>query len=454
MATGDFDKFYPDHPWAGITEKERRWYDPLLRDVYRKFNIFGQFTTFKQNLGAVNAKTMQISSLYDIHANNNPLGLRDLYMPASHVDSRWLEITFNRYGGKTAYHKYDEIITYWQTPGARASVLRAIVNDKLGRHMSDVMDLLSRNALLSAPYRRFMGDAGTKFAGISAQDKMTVDMLSEVHLGMSNRDVPYASNPNGNFGNIICITSPGVLHDLRHNQIAEKWMWPIAYANATRLLNEEFGSFMNVRFVKSSKAQLLNCGTLTCQDPISAPISAGDGAPNTKVDGVYQVGQPGATHYIQLANTADMSLYAEEDIVTIHIQRTSANGVTNGVDHTDGLLQNRRIAPGGINTVDKRLSFEEPIMSDFTTDLGAGVYGYVSKGQHIHASIFIGGDDGVVMGVGQPPRLHTPPPVDDFDSIFRFTWEAFMGWSIYNPKVLEVVYSAGSFRNVGPMLAG
>lgn len=102
MATGDFDLNYPDHPWAGITEKERRWYDPLLRDVYRKFNIFGQFTRFKQNLGAVNAKTMQISSLYDIHANNNPLGLRDLYMPASHVDSRWLEITFNRYGGKTA----------------------------------------------------------------------------------------------------------------------------------------------------------------------------------------------------------------------------------------------------------------------------------------------------------------------------------------------------------------
>lgn len=346
-------------------------------------------------------------------------------------------------------------MTYWQTAGARASVLRSIVNDKLGRHMSDVMDLLSRNALLAAPYKRYMGDDTTnKFGGITAQDKFNIDMLSEVHLGMSYRDVPYASNPNGTFGSIICITSPGVLHDLRHNQTIEKWTYPIAYADATRLLNEEFGSFMNVRFVRSPKATLFNCGTIVSQATVTSPIAAGDGSPNTKVDGVYQVGQPGATHYIQLDSGTTMSDFSEEDIVTIHIQRTSANGVTNGVDYTDGFLQNRRIAPGGVDTSNKRLSFEEPIMTDFSTDLGGGVYAYVTKGQHIHTSIFIGGDDGVVMGVGQPPRLHTPPPVDDFDSIFRFTWEAFLGWSIYNPKVLEVVYSAGSFRNVGPMLAG
>jgi hypothetical protein len=310
MATGDFDRYYPDHPWAGITEKERRWYDPLLRDVYRKHNIFGQFTTFKQNLGAVNAKTMQINSLYDIHPNNNPLGLRDLYMPASHVDSRWLEITFSRYGGKVAYHKYDELVTYWTTPGAKASVLRAIVNDKLGKHMADVLDILSRNALLAAPYKRYQGDNTGLFNGITAQDRFNIDMLGEVHLGMEMRDVPYMSNPDGSQGSIVCITSPGVIHDLRHNQPIEKWTYPMAYANPGRLLTNEFGSFMNVRFVRSPKAILFNAGKLIEQDAISNPILAGDGSPNTKVDGVYQVGQPGATHYITLTGGADMTAYA------------------------------------------------------------------------------------------------------------------------------------------------
>jgi hypothetical protein len=76
MPLGDFDSNYSSNPWQAITENQRKWYDPYLQDVYRKRNIFAQFTNFRQNLGAVNAKTMQITSLFDIHPNTNPLGIR------------------------------------------------------------------------------------------------------------------------------------------------------------------------------------------------------------------------------------------------------------------------------------------------------------------------------------------------------------------------------------------
>ena len=94
----DFDNggMYSDNPWQGIQTNQRQWYDPILRDAYRAKNVFGQFTTFSQSLADNRSKTMTITSLHDIHPNTDPLGLRQLWMPAAHVDSRSLDITFSR----------------------------------------------------------------------------------------------------------------------------------------------------------------------------------------------------------------------------------------------------------------------------------------------------------------------------------------------------------------------
>lgn len=249
------------------------------------------------------------------------------------------------------------------------------------------------------------------------------------------------------------IISPGVFFDLQQQSEPKDWISRIAYGAPTRLLNYEVGTFRNVRWVVTPKATLFNCGAITIQATVTSAINAGDGAPDpnsTKVDATYKVGQPGATHYVQLNGSTDMTQFAVNDEVTLHVQRTSANGVTNGVDYTDGKLHNLRII--SIDAGNHRLSFERPVMVDFTTDLGAGVYAYVTKGVHIHASMFIGGPDAIVNGIGRPPRLHTPAPVDDFDAIYRFSWDSFQGYTVYNPSVCEVVYTAGSVRMVGGML--
>lgn len=449
-----FDTGYPDHPWAGISTNERMYYDPLLRDVYRLKAIFGQYITYAQNLRDRGAKTMTVTSLYDIHPNFDRLGLRTMWMPASHVDTKNQTLTFERYGGKVAYDAYTPIITYWNAQavsgGGKLNAISAIVNDKLGQHMTDVMDMLARNAILQSPFKLF-GSGKTSFNDLTVDDTATTSMLNEVHLGMKYRGVPYAQTGNGSVGTIVCITSPGVLHDLQQQTDPKDWLVPMAYGDPSRLLNSEVGTFRNIRFVETPKATLFNCGKILIQATVKTAINAGDGTPASLVDGTFVVGQPGATKRITLADGTDMTQFSVGDIVTIHSARTNEFGVTNGVDYRDGTLHNRRIV-GIINesgpTV-KGLQFDEPIMIDFTTALDTNVYAYVTKGLHVHAMMFVGGRDGIVAGVGRPPRLHAPPPVDDFNMIHRFSWDSYMGYNLWNPKVLETVFVSGSFRYSG-----
>lgn len=449
-----FDTAYSDTPWAGLDRNQRQWYVPYLADVYRKLNVYGQFTTFKQNNGDVNAKTMTISGLYDLHENTDPLGLRQMWLPAAHVDSWQVDVTFSRYGNKVAYDKYDRIITYWRENGKlNGDTLRAISNDKLGINIAGTLDKLSRNALLNVPYSLYGPDGQySNFNGISLSDTFRTETLEEIHLGFQNRDVPYAQNPSGDIGTIVCITSPGVIFDLRQQTNPRDWIYRAAYARPELLWNYEIGSFQNVRFVVTPKQTLWNCGPITIQANVTAPINAGDGAPGptSLVDSTRRVGQAGSTHYIQLDAGTDMTQFKKNQMVTLHVLRTSGQGVTNGVDYTDGLLHNLLIE--SINGGAHQLSFKEPIMSPFTTDLGGGVYGYVTLGTHIHASTFIGGPDAVVAGVGRPLELHMPPPVDDMESIWRLSWDSYLGYQNYNPVVAETVFTAGSVRIVGGML--
>lgn len=456
MATGDFDLYYGADPWSDLANNERRYYDPMLRDIYRKKNVFGQFSNFQQNLANRKAKNMTITSLYDIHPNTDPIGVRDLWGTASHIDNRQVEVTFNRYYGKVAYNKYDDLITYWDDNGGNGSAVRRIVNDKLGQNMTEVIDLLGRNAYLNLPYQRF-GGSSTNFSTLATGDKVTTELLDDVHLGMQYRDVPYAQSSDGTVDNIVCITTPGVYYDLQRQSDPKDWIARVQYADASRLLNYEVGAFRNIRWIVTPKATLYNCGSITYQTTVVSAIEAGDGAPDptsTKVDNTWMVGQPGisATHYIQLASGADMTQYSVNDIITIHRTRGNTYGVTNGVLFSEGTITNRRLV--AIDSTNKRLSFDMPIMIDFKTDLGSGVYAYVTKATHVHSSIFIGGPDAIAVGVGRPVEFHAPAPNDDFNSQYRFSWDTFMGWQNFNPSCAEVLFTTGTYRGVGSKVDG
>lgn len=357
------------------------------------------------------------------------------------------------YGGKLALHEFDDRVTYWSLNGERPGLLN-IINRGLGHDMTRQIELLARNAFLSSPFALYGSGSGTKFNTVESTDSISTERIDDIRLGMEYRGVPFANDGVQSlspYNTTFCITSPGVIRDLQYeasnNSKAQQFLNVMSYADPMRVANGEVGLYHNVRFISNPDCVLWNCGDIINQQTIDAAITAGDGAPDpasSTVDGVWYSGQPGAqaTHYITVA---DGSGFSVGDEVTIHATRTSDFGVTNGVDYREGKAHKRRIV--AINTND--ISFDLPIMENFSTDLGGGVYGYVTKARHIHASIFIGGMDAVVMGVLAPPSIVVPPTVDDLMSMKRIAWKGRFGFTAFEPAAMEVLFSAGSNRIVG-----
>lgn len=455
MAVGDFDTYYSDNPWEAIDKNQRVWYDPDLTTLYRRKAVFSPTLNFIKNNGAVNATKMITNQQLDPHPDTSALAQRQIWGEAMHLDSRQIEITFSRYGGKVAFTKYDDIVTYWQQNNQ--SGLRNIVRGALGNHMVQVLDLIARDAYvggaLDTGYALYMNDK-SNFANITTSDVFELNMGLDIWLGMSLRDVAAAQGVAGAQNNILCYTSPSVIFDIQKGTGSDEWIAVNQYEGRTQALQYEVGTYKNIRFVQSPRLVLWNCGTRIAQGNITSAITAGDGAPppgSQKVDGTYMTGQTtaGITNYISVGSW-DVGSIADidtNDMVTIHVTRTADYGVTNGVDFSEGTAHVRRVV--GKSTGPDQLVLDRPIMVDMDTDLGGGVYAYVTKGRHIHASVFVGGPQGIVTGVAQPPRLYTPPVIDDWMSVFRFSWDARLGHQPYTPEVFEVVLSAGTTRVKG-----
>lgn len=435
-----FDTYYGDTPTSDLVKNQRQWYHPTLDKVFRDQSAFAGLVPFAFNLGAVNAKTMTITQGLGVHPDFSTLGLRDIWMPASHIDSQQVEVTFNRYGGKVAYHEYDDIITYWD--GGNGT-LRRILQGELGQHYVDVNDMLIRNAFLSGAYKLYAGTA-SNFATLDTGDVFDPDIAMDIWLGMAYRNVPMAQNPalpSSNSGSIVAMTTPGVAYSIMNDS---GFISTHQYAGTEQLLKYEVGSYKNVRFSQTPRLTLYNCGTLIAQAPLNGAHTAGDGAAfATKVDDVYAVGQEtGVQQYIQLDTFGTGAITDIEvgDIISIHSSRTNAFGVTNGADYRDGKKQDRRVM--SVDEGNLRIVLDRPIMIDMAA-------GFVTKARHIHAVLFIGGPNGVVGGVGRAPVVKALDPVDDFGQVMRFSWNGYFGYNVYRPEVFEVMFVAAPIRHKG-----
>jgi hypothetical protein len=452
---GDFDTYYAVNPWEAVTTKERTpWYYPTLYSEFQRSTIYNRFVSTEFNHNGPAATELIITSLLMPHANHDPIGLRQQWLDSKHMDSFQRSIRFNRYGGKLSLNRYDDLVTYWEQDGVRG--LANIINKGLGFMMTRTMDKLARDAFLRAPFAMYGDGAGnftgSDFSAIDPSDTVTTTLLRDIRLGLKERDNPVAVDEGGGFGqNVVCITSPGVLYDLRAEidgiGAASAFVNINQYTESGRAaqINGEIGTYQGVRFIEHPSACLFNAGTWTAQAHITSPVSAGDGAPDpatTAVDDIEFVGQGGATHVVTVNSTTGINV---GDLVTLHADRTSGNGVVNGVDYTDGKLQNLRVVAKTSTT----LTFQRPVMEDFRTDLGGGVYGYITKGTNVHTMLFLTGRDGVAMGVARPPTIRTPRPVDDLDMIQRFTYDMYLGYQPFNKNSFEMVFLAGSNRLTG-----
>jgi len=437
---GDFDTFYPDSPWADVSSNQRQWYDPILRDYYLQARMYNKFVNIQfDTRGLPTADSMVVTNIILPHGNFDPIGLRQMWMASSRIDSSKRTISVNRYGSKMALHKHDESVTYWQRDGVRG--LKRLVNEGVGHMMLEVLENLARNAFLSNPYSMFGSGTGVNFNSISSYDqRLNTRTIDDIRLGLRERGAPFTENGN----NLFCITSPGVASDMQYEtgtggNNANAFIDVMKYADPSRIVRGEVGTYHGVRFIETPRATLYNCGPITAQTTLDAARIAGDGVdPAILVDGIYKVGQAsGINTSLSVVATTNINV---GDYISIHTDRTSDFGVTNGADYRDGTKQERRVVAKTTTT----LKLDKPIMTDFAVDLGSGVFGYITKARHVHTSTFMGSLDGVVMGVNQSPQMYVLEPIDDFKSMYRISWDATMGHTCFNPERFEVHYGAGT----------
>jgi hypothetical protein len=92
----DFQTYYPQNPWSGITTNQRPWYFPQLYTEYRRRAVYNRFVGVSFNHNGPRATEMYVNSILMPHANHDPIGARDLWLDASYMDSFQRKITFNR----------------------------------------------------------------------------------------------------------------------------------------------------------------------------------------------------------------------------------------------------------------------------------------------------------------------------------------------------------------------
>lgn len=329
--------------------------------------------------------------------------------------------------------KYSDYVTYWRSGGAAG--LQPLMRDILGPHMTASLDLLARNAYLGSYFKTFAGGA-TGFDNIAADDTFDVAITRAIGLRQAYQIDP-VKNP------LFCITSPAARYTVRNGATSSEWYDRNKYANPAILVNGEIGQYEDCRFIESPLMTLWNCGAIDTQTTVTASIAIGDGAADpdtTTVDGVWKVGQSGATHYITVASESGFNV---GDRVTLHTVRNGSQDSThvlNGVQWNHAYNLDRRIV--AIDT--GKLVFDEPITVDwYVTAISPGLYAYVTKARPIQAAIFIWGPRTVVAGVTQPPQTYTPAPIDDTEFIWRFSWDAFIKFQAFYTNRFLVHFFAG-----------
>lgn len=443
---------YGDNPWEGIVDKTRDIYIPDLLDVYKRESIFRGLIPYKVDLGAANALNMTFTTMYDLRPDTTPLGLRQLWSENMITDSEQKTITLNRYGGKVAMHDTDDLLNQWRAGGVNG--LRQINRNLLARQMTGTLDLLARNAFMGGTYKMYKADgSGTGFDDLlsNGTDDFDPTIARQVWLGAMSRGrngAVDASTGAMNGSTIVAVTTPGVMFSIVNNA---DFIDIVKYARPELALQNEVGTLYGVRYINAGPDMILwNCGTIAFQGTVIEPVFPGSGAARN-VDANRTVGQAalaGGNRYIQMHASDNLSGIAVNDIVTLHKTKTSVDGVTNGVNYREPTLVNGRVV--SVDNGTKRIALDVPILRDYTTALATDVYGYVTKATSVHPTIFLTGPNPVVAGVGRPPAFHNPDPIDDFQRYYRFSWDAYMEYQIWNDQNSEVVFTSGQYRVKGP----
>ncbi len=403
---------------ATLPAGQRAYYEQMLLDTLRTKSILTPFCVVKEDFRARDTGQLTYTEVMDTEPNWNPGSETQPWLSGAYLDSRSITIGLEIHNDVIKISEYNELINFWNNGD-----LTGLVQGKLGQNMVSHLDHLALNAFLSHPNKQYGGDA-TSRATLAVGDNFLVDNIEHIRLQLEENEVPgVASTDPDSVQNIVCVTTAGVIHDIR-TAANSKWIEAQNYAGTTRRFTGEMGSWNGVRFVKTQRAKLRNHGAVITQTTLTAPTVPGQGAAAT-VDVVWSVGQSGSTRYIPID---DETGFAVGQYVTIH---SVAQGET--VLEGDGTQETRRIV--GVAT--SKLTLDKPLLKAHASG------DYVTNAIDVHASIFMGGP-GVVYGVGERPHPFPLPVIDDAGMIRRFAWRGFLKYQLFRPDMFGVLESTAS----------
>lgn len=471
MAVGDFEVYYDQNPIAVWDRNRWTMYDPAINVAFRTSSLLTPMVNWVplESFGGSNAPTVVTGrEALPGHSNHNTIDVRAKYINAAYMDSRERRITApNHYGGKVQLNEYDSLINMWRNGGAQGfidGILRQhLANDIVTQH-----EKIARDMILNYTNTKSYAGGAANFSGMSANSSYLFDpgVLRDMKLRLSYRSMfslqqygTYAQPlPGMNEG--LILTTPGVFHSIWDN-LNHEYIQRLNILQDKNILNGSILSYEGFTFMESHSLTLWNAGVITKQVAVTSPITAGDGAPDpdsTTVDSTWYIGQSSnqITHYVQCSDLGT-SQFAAGDIVTLHTARTDTWGITDGVDITDGETMTLEVL--SVDEANERLTFRSPVMADFISGFGyttlAGsssvgtAYAYITKAMHVHPMYVFGARGGSVFAIRRPVELHMPPAVDDFESVWRFSWDEYGGPNRWNGDLAEIHFVAGSFGNRG-----
>lgn len=468
MAT--FEQFYDANPIAVIDQNKWDVRHPEVALQFRKGpSIYTPLIEWSDETGQTGASSIRYTEMFEGDVDTSEIPLTANYIDAPMgMDSRARTWTTTRYGDKVQMHESMNIFQQWIMNGKRD--WRPLLRGMLAQSVTRKMERLARNSFLLGPsrYWTYANDA-TSIATLGSNDTFKVDVVNQWNLRLGQTGSPIV--PGDKAGAKLAIIPPGVIYDF-YKELAsaatnEAQMWRDAKLYSGEAIGFELGSFKNVRFLQvpndqfgMNDAVLYNTGAITKQVAVTGPISMGDGSPDpetTKVDGVWEVGQKNVTHYIQCSDFADGE-FAVDDFVTIHINRTATYGVTNGVDIRDPKQIVRRVV--SVDHSNNRLAFDRPVLFDYkaaftATPQGgseATCYAFVTKARHVGMILVLGAKGGIRGGVARPLKFYEPKPIDDFESVWRFVWDLYCGFNIWEPNLFEVHFCSLSLPKPGGII--
>ena len=468
-----FEQYYDLNPIGVIDQDQWDYRYPEVALQFRDKAVYTPLVDWTDDPAKLGVRGTIVEELIEGDTNADEIPMSAKYIDAMGVDSRSRTYDVKRYGGKVQLHKYESVFTQWEKSGQRdwRPLLTGILgNDVLRKH-----EVLARNIYLSSPASRWTyadtgGDGNSSLASLGSDDIFDLDIVIDWNFRLGNTGSPVI--PGDAASAKLAIIPPGVTYDIRKSLRSattnEAQMFRDAHLYAGDSLNYEIGEYSGVRFVEApndkfgiNPAVLYNSGAITKQYGVTEVISAGDGAPDpetTKVDEVWSVGQKDVTHYIQLETFSEND-FPVNSIVTIHVVRTSAYGTTGGVDPRSGWTIQRRVVDEDFTN--NRLSFDRPVMADYkvpytgTSVTGATqgtFYAFVTIGRSVGMILVLGSRGGVLGAVADPLKFYNPKPIDDFDSVWRFSYDMVLGHNIWEPNLFELHFCAVSIPKPGGVI--